>query len=85
MYSCGSKEKAISEMCIRDRDGYAPGESIAFDFENGNGTYTYQGLSLIHISVEKSNFDFTTLERSERIEKEYKMLHIYSCINSNSG
>ena len=24
-------------------DGYAPGASIAFDFENGSGTYTYQG------------------------------------------
>ncbi|QUO23218.1 ABC transporter permease [Clostridiaceae bacterium Marseille-Q4143] len=26
-----------------EQDGYAPGESIAFDFENGSGTYTYQG------------------------------------------
>ena len=26
-----------------EEDGYAPGESIAFDFENGSGTYTYQG------------------------------------------
>ena len=26
-----------------EQDGYASGESIAFDFENGNGTYTYQG------------------------------------------
>ncbi len=25
------------------QDGYAPGESIAFDFENGSETYTYQG------------------------------------------
>ena len=23
-----------------EEDGYAPGESIAFDFENGSGTYT---------------------------------------------
>ena len=27
-----------------EQDGYAPGESIAFDFENGSGTYTYQGF-----------------------------------------
>ena len=27
----------------QEQDGYAPGESIAFDFENGSGTYTYQG------------------------------------------
>ena len=26
-----------------EQDGYAPGESIAFDFENGSETYTYQG------------------------------------------
>lgn len=26
-----------------EQDGYAPGESIAFDLENGSGTYTYQG------------------------------------------
>jgi len=26
-----------------EQDGYAPGESIVFDFENGSGTYTYQG------------------------------------------
>ena len=26
-----------------EQDGYAPGEAIAFDFENGSGTYTYQG------------------------------------------
>ena len=26
-----------------EQDGYAPGESIAFNFENGSGTYTYQG------------------------------------------
>ena len=26
-----------------EQDGYAPGESVAFDFENGSGTYTYQG------------------------------------------
>ncbi len=26
-----------------EQDGYDPGESIAFDFENGSGTYTYQG------------------------------------------
>lgn len=26
-----------------EQDGYAPGKSIAFDFENGSGTYTYQG------------------------------------------
>ena len=26
-----------------EQDGYAPGESIAFDFENGSGTYTYKG------------------------------------------
>ena len=26
-----------------EQDGYASGESIAFDFENGSGTYTYQG------------------------------------------
>ena len=39
----------------------------------------------IHPAVEKSNFDFTTVEGSECIEKENKMLHIYSCINSNSG
>ena len=26
-----------------EQDGYAPVESVAFDFENGRGTYTYQG------------------------------------------
>ena len=26
-----------------EQDGYALGESVAFDFENGSGTYTYQG------------------------------------------
>ena len=26
-----------------EQDGYAPGESIVFDFENGSETYTYQG------------------------------------------
>ena len=26
-----------------EQDGYAPGESVALDFENGSGTYTYQG------------------------------------------
>ena len=26
-----------------EQDGYAPGESIAFEFENGSETYTYQG------------------------------------------
>ncbi|NSD04975.1 ABC transporter permease [Dorea longicatena] len=26
-----------------EQDGYTPGESIVFDFENGSGTYTYQG------------------------------------------
>ena len=26
-----------------EQDGYAPGESISFDFENGSETYTYQG------------------------------------------
>ena len=26
-----------------EQDGYVPGESIAFDFENGSETYTYQG------------------------------------------
>ena len=26
-----------------EQDGYAPGESIVFDFENGMETYTYQG------------------------------------------
>ena len=30
-----------------EQDGYAPGESIAFDFENGSGTYTYQGKIVI--------------------------------------
>ena len=36
-----------------EQDGYAPGESIAFDFENGSGTYTYQGK--IPLPFSKSN------------------------------
>ena len=33
----------LSLTDVYKRQGYAPGESIAFDFENGSGTYTYQG------------------------------------------
>ena len=33
----------------------------------------------------RKRLDFTTIEGCECIEKENKMLHIYSCINSNSG
>ena len=34
-----------------EQDGYAPGESIVFDFENGSETYT--SVSYTHLDVYK--------------------------------
>ena len=53
MYKSQDYDQAVKDGDIffgwsmwMEQDGYAPGESIAFDFEKGSGTYT---LSLIHI------------------------------------